>query len=50
MLIIATTKPHKWPQIGEMGKEASIAQAIAFARSRKPMAISLPKIVRRKRA
>ena len=49
MLIIATTKPHKWPQTGEMGKEASIAQAVAFARSRKPMAKPLPKIVRGRR-
>jgi hypothetical protein len=49
MLIIATTKPQRCSQTGAMGKEASIAQAVAFARSRKPMAKPLPKIVRGKR-
>ena len=50
MLIIATTDLQRCSPTSEMGKEASIAQAIAFARSRKPTAIALPKIVRRKRA
>jgi len=49
MLIIATTNRQHCSPMPEMGKEASIAQAIAFARSRKPMAKALPKIVRRKR-
>lgn len=43
MLIIAATKPPTKAVIGAMGKEASIAQAVAFARSRKPMAVALPK-------
>lgn len=50
MLIIATTDLQRCSPKPEMGKEASIAQAIAFALSRKPMAKALPKIiVRRKR-
>lgn len=49
MLLIATTKPQKCIRTGAMGREASIAQAVAFARSRKPMAKPLPKIVRGKR-
>lgn len=43
MLIIATTKPQKCIRIGAMGREASIAQAVAFARSRKPHAVQISK-------
>jgi hypothetical protein len=48
MLIIATTDRQRCSPKPEMGKPISIAQALAFARSRKPMAKALPKIVRRK--
>ena len=43
MLIIATTKPQRCSQTGAMGKEASIAQAVAFARARKPHAVQISK-------
>jgi hypothetical protein len=43
MMLIIATKPQKCPTTPEMGKPISIAQAVAFARSRKPMAVSLPK-------
>lgn len=48
-MLITLSRPQRCSPTPEMGKEASIAQAIAFARSRKPMAKALPKIVRRKR-
>jgi hypothetical protein len=47
MLIITPTKPQTGPVTPDMGKAVSIPQALAFARSRKPMAVALPK--RRKR-
>lgn len=47
MLIIATTKPQRCSHPADSGKTVSMAQALAFARSRKPMA--KPILKRRKR-
>lgn len=47
MLIIATTDRQRCSQTPEAGKTVSMAQALAFARSRKPMA--KPILKRRKR-